>query len=220
MPPRWHEWCSNTWEEEIEIMNAKASSIPVEVYLPSSVARGRLLMKHQRLSDSLNAKMSDGIIRLDDVEIQTFGGKSSAVKSKNALIYKRQVMFVIDSSASPSTAGENEELSLVTKEPRKVLMEVGFFWMQGEVHIVPGFELSTLAEGKSSFIPLTMARFVDVPGSDPRTFMINREKINCLMPLTEVLPSSAHLTKAKQKYAQNPDSSQSSQHSLFSYEDR
>ncbi len=199
-------------------MDAKISYIPVEVYLPSSVFRGNLLMKQRRLSDSLNSKVSDGIIRLDDVEIQTFRKKSSPVKSKSALIYTRQVTFVVDLSSTPSMTRENEELSLVNKEPRKVLMEVGLFWMQGDVHLVPGFELSRFAEGKSSFIPLTMARFVDLPGSDPRTFMINREKVSCLMPMTEVLPSS-YAGRAKQRHAQNPDPSQSFQHSLFSYED-
>jgi hypothetical protein len=198
-------------------MDAKVSYIPIEVYLPSSVVRGNLLMRQKRLSDSLNAKMSDGIIRLDDVEIQTFRRKAPPIKSKNALIYKRQVTFVVDLNSSPATTGE--EISLVTKEPRKVLMEVGFFWMQGDVHIVPGFELSTFAEGKSFFIPLTTARFVNLPGSEPRTFMINREKVNCLMPFTEVLPG-AHPQSGKQRYSQNADPSQPLQHSLFSYEDR
>jgi hypothetical protein len=200
-------------------MDAKVSYIPVEVYLPSSVFRGNLLMKQKRLSDSLNSKVADGIIRLDDVEIQSFRKNSAAVKSKNALIYTRQVTFVVDLSPSLSTGRETEELSMVNKEPRKVLMEVGSFWMQGDVHLVPGFELSQFAEGKSSFIPLTSARFVDLPGSEPRTFMINREKVSCLMPFTEVMPSS-YARRAKQKHTQNHDTSQTFQPSPFSYEDR
>lgn len=176
-------------------------------------------MRQKRLSDSLNAKLSDGIIRLDDVEIQTFRKKSPPIKSKNALIYKRQVTFVIDFSSAPSTTGESEELSLVNKEPRKVLIEVGLFWMQGDVHIVPGFDLSTFAEGKSSFIPLTAARFVDLPNSDPRTFMINRERVNCIMPLTGVIAAGRSI-RSQPQYAQNPDPSQPLQPSPLSYEDR
>jgi len=207
-------------EQEIGTMDAKISYIPVEVYLPSSVFRGNLLMKQRRLSDSLNSKVSDGIIRLEDVEIQTFRRNSPPVKSKNALIYTRQVTLVVDLSPSLPTAHETEELSRVNKEPRKVLMEVGLFWMQGDVHLVPGFELSRFAEGKSSFIPLTSARFVDLPASEPRTFMINREKVSCLMPFTEVLPSS-YARRGKQKHAQNLDPSQPFQPSPspFSYED-
>ena len=200
-------------------MNAKISYIPVEVYLPSTVFRGMLLMRHKRLSDCLNAKMSDGIIKLEDVEVQTLGRKSSPVKSKNALIYKRQATFVVDLGSSPSTTGENEYLSLINKEPRRVLIEVGSFWIQGDVHLVPGFELSTFAEGKSSFIPLTTATFVDLPGSEPRAFMINREKVNCLIPLTEALPIAAFPAPAKQRYAQNLDPSQSLRRSPFFYED-
>jgi len=200
-------------------MDGKTSYIPLEVYLPSTVFRGNLLMKQMRLSDSLNSNVSNGIIRLDDVEIQTLKRKSPPVKAKNALIYRRQVIFVVDFSSSPSMTRENEELCLVNKEPRSVLIEVGFFWMQGDVHIVPGFELSTFAEGKSSFIPLTTARFVDFPDSEPRTFMINREKVNCLMPSIEVLPNAAYPAAPKQGYVRNPDLSRSFQHPPFPYED-
>jgi len=175
-------------------------------------------MKQRRLSDSLNSKISEGIIRLDDVEIQTFRRSSPSVKSKTALIYTRQVTFVVDLSPSLSTAHETEVLSLVNKEPLKVLMEVGLFWMQGDVHLVPGLELSKFAEGKSSFIPLTSARFVDLPGSEPRTFMINREKVSCLMPFTEVVPSS-YIGRGKQRHAQKLDPAQTFQPHPFSYED-
>ena len=65
--------------------------------------------------------------------------------------------------------------------------------------VVPGLELDSFAEGKSSFIPLTTATFVDFPDSEPRTFMINREKVNCLMPLTEALPIAAYPALARQK---------------------
>jgi len=199
-------------------MDAKVSYIPVEVYLPSSVFRGNLLMKQKRLSDSLNSKVSEGIIKLNDVEIQTLRKNSGAVKSKSALIYSRQVIFVVDLSSSSSTGRGTEELSLVNKEPRKVLMEVGSFWMQGDVHLVPGFDLSQFAEGKSSFIPLTSARFVDLPASEPHTFMINREKVRCLMPFTEVIPSS-YAGRAKQKQTAKHESSQSFESHPLSYED-
>ena len=180
-------------------MDDKSGHIAVEVYLPSAVFRGKVFMRHNRLSDYLNLKMSDGIIRLDDVEIQTFSGKSPTVKSKSALIYKRQVTFVVELSLSPSTTSENHELSLVNKEPRRVLIEVGSFWMQGDVHLVPGSELNSFADGKSSFIPLTTATFVDFPGSEPRTFLINRGKVNCLMPLTEALPIAVYPALAGQR---------------------
>lgn len=180
-------------------MEAKSSLIPVEVYLPSTVFRGKLFLRHKRLSDSLNFKMSEGVIRLDDVEIQTFQGRSSTVKSKNALIYKRQVMFVVDLSSGTETKREREELSLVNKQRRRVLIEIGLFWLQGDVHLVPGLELDSFAEGNSSFIPLTTAKFVDFPDSEPRTFMINRDKLNCMMPLTEALPVVTYPALAKHR---------------------
>ncbi len=179
-------------------MDDKSWHVGVEVYLPSAVFRGKVFMRNNRLSDYLNLKMSDGIIRLDDVEIQTFNGKSPTVKSKSALIYKRQVTFVVEFSLSQSTTSENQELSLVNKETQRVLIEVGSFWMQGDVHLTPGSELNSFADGKSSFIPLTMATFVDFPSSEPRTFLINREKVSWLMPLTEALPLAVYPALAAQ----------------------
>lgn len=200
-------------------MDDNTSYIPVEVYLPSTVFRGNLLMKQKRLSDFLNSNVSNGMIRLDNVEIQTLERKSPPVKAKNALINKRQVNFVVDISSGPSMTHKNEELFLVNKEPRSVLIELGLFWVQGDVHIVPGFELSTFAEGKSSFIPLTKARFVEFPESEPRTFIINRERVNCVMPSTEVLLNAAYPAAPKQDHARNPDLSRSFEHPPLPYED-
>lgn len=180
-------------------MNEKLGCVPVEVYLPSAVFQGKLFIRHQRLSDHLNVKTNDETIRLDDVEIQTFKGISSAVKSKNAWIYKRQVTFVVDLNSNQSTTRENTELSLVNKEPHRVLIEIGSFWVQGDVHIIRGLELNSFAEGKSSFIPLTTATFVDFPDSQPRTFLINREKVNCLMPVAEIIPAVAYPALARQR---------------------
>ncbi len=180
-------------------MDDKSWHIGVEVYLPSAVYRGKVFTRHNRLSDYLNLMTSDGIIQLDDVEIQTFSGKSPTVKSKSALIYMRHVTFVVELSSSPSTTNENQEVYLVNKEPRRVLIEVGSFWMQGDVHITPGSELNSFAFGKSSFIPLTTATFIDFPGSEPRTFLINRRRVHCLMPLTEAVPITVYPALAGQR---------------------
>jgi hypothetical protein len=182
-----------------ETMYDKSNCIPVEVYLPSAVFRGQLFMKHARLSDYLNVKANDEMIRLDDVEIQSFKGTFSPVKSQHALIYKRQVTFVVDLSTKTSAARENPELSLVNKDAHRVLIEIGSFWMQGDVHIIHGLELNTFADGKSFFIPLTAAKFVDLPDSEPRTFLVNRGKVNCLLPLTEALPAAAYPAIARQR---------------------
>ena len=178
-------------------MDAKISLIPVEVYLPSIVFRGTLLTRHNRLSDCLNLKSSDGMLRLDSVEVEMLTGKPSSTKCKDALINKQQVTFVIDLSF-PDTR-DKEELSLVHKEPRRVFVEIGSFWLEGNIHVVPGFELSTFADGKNDFLPLTDATFVNLRSSEPRTFLINREKLSCLLPFTEALPIAAAPALARQK---------------------
>ena len=180
-------------------MDQNVKRVPVEIYLPATIFRGNLTLKHKRLSDYMNAKMCEGMLRLDDVEIQTFSGKSSPIKSKSAFVYKRQVTFLIDLSSTPSTTGESEELSKVNKKARRVLMEVGSFWLQGDVHLVPSLELDSFADGNASFIPLTTATFVDSRGSQPRTFLINRKKVHSLMSMTDALPISAYPALARKK---------------------
>lgn len=161
---------------------------PVEVYLPSTVFRGKILVRHKRLSDYLNSKLTGEIIRLNEVEVPKVRGKSFSVKAKTALISKRQVLFVVDLSSGRSATRDNEDLSLVNKEACRVLLELGSFWIQGDVHLVPGSDLNSFADGKSCFIPLTNATFSELEGSSPHTFLINRDKINCLMDLTEAVP--------------------------------
>jgi len=193
--------------------------ISVEVYLPSSVLRGKLITKHQRLSDYLNLKMSDEAIKLEEVEIQTGKVETSSVKPSNALINRRQVTVVVELSPGPSTTGEKEAISPVEKESWSVLIEAGSLWVQGDLHLLPGAELNSFALGNSSFISLTQATFVDSPGSEPRTFMINREKVNCLMPLKKVLPRIADPGPQKQEYAENANPSQSSRRSFRSFKE-
>jgi len=178
-------------------MDTKTSPIPVEVYLPSVIFRGTLVTRHNRLSDCLNLKSTDGMLRLSNVEVEMLSGRPSSAKCNEALINKQQVTFVID--LSPADEHEREVLSLVHKEPRRVFVEIGAFWLEGNVHVVPGFELSTFAEGKNDFLPLTDATFVNLRSGEPRTFLINREKLSCLLPFTEALPIAAAPALARQK---------------------
>lgn len=179
-------------------MDTKASSpIPVEVYLPSIVFRGMLLTRHNRLSDCLNLKSSEAMLSLDDVEVEMLTGRPSSTKCKDALINKQQVIFIVDLSSPAASA--KEELSLVHKEPRRVFAEIGSFWLEGNIHVVSGCELSSFSESKNTFLPLTDATFVNLRSTEPRTFLINRDKLSCLLPFTEELPIAAAPALARQK---------------------
>lgn len=184
-------------------MDDTTRQIAVEVYLPSTVLRGMLLTKHRRLIDYLNLKMSDDAIRLAEVEIQTAKVETSLVKPSSALINRHQVTVAVELSPGPSTTDQNEALSPVEREVWRVLIEAGSLWMQGNLHLLPGAELNSFAPGNSAFIPLSQATFLDAPGSEPRTFMINREKVNCLMPLTKAPPTITDSGPQKQEYARN-----------------
>ena len=177
-------------------IDTKLSPIPVEVYLPSLVFRGTLLTRHNRLSDWLNLKSSDSMLRLDDVEVEMLSGKPSFAKCQDALINKQQITFVID--LSPAGSHQREELSLVHKEPHRVFAEIGSFWLEGNIHVAPGFDLSTFADGKNTFLPLTDASFVNLRRAEPRTLLINREKLSCLLPFTEAIPAAVAPTLTRQ----------------------
>ena len=156
--------------------------IPVEVYLSSSIVRGRVFTKHQRLSDYLNVSTDDRTISVDDGEIQTLERRGAVVKSQSVLIRKRQVLFVVDLSSSSSTTKEELGLLWANREPQNVFIEVDSFWLEGQVHLVPNSKLDRFAEGKSSFIPLTGATILNRQPTEPRTFLINRDKVNFLLP--------------------------------------
>jgi hypothetical protein len=75
----------------------------------------------------------------------------------------------------------------VKKDINKALLSVGPYWLQGNLHIVPGGALHDLLVGKTPFIPVTDARLLDCPDLGTRTFLINRAKIGFITALGEGL---------------------------------
>lgn len=187
-----------TSKMDVRVMDPGVSSRPVEVYLASAVVKGQIVARHGRLSDYLNAKTSDGTIRLEAAEIRSLKTNRVSERSSSILIYKRQILFVADLSSGNSFTAQDLGLRWARRLPHKVRMEVGTFWLEGEVHLVTGSELTSFAEGKSSFIPLTKARLINYFASEPRTFLINREKVNCLMAQSEAIQMELCDTRAAQ----------------------
>ena len=178
--------------------NPGVSSRPVEVYLASGVVKGQVVTRHRRLSDYLNADMGHGTIRLEAAEIRSLKTNRVSERQLRILIYKQQILFVADLNSGNSIAAEDLGFNWAARVPHKVRMEVGTIWLEGEVHLVPGSELASFAEGKNSFIPLTKARLINHHASEPRTFLINREKINCLIAPSEAVQMDLYETRAAQ----------------------
>jgi len=154
---------------------------PVEIYLPSAVIRGTLVTKQERLTDHLNLRGEDQVLSLQDVQFEDLQGNAAPESGKNMIVYVHQVMFVVDLGIAPAMSVADAATLRVKRESREVCLGVGPFWLQGKVHLPPGAELGSFAQGKIHFIPLTEGTFLNCPTAEPRTFIINREKIDFLV---------------------------------------
>lgn len=152
----------------------------VVIYLPSAVVQGTLISHHERLSDYLNSRGNNEILSLRDVRVGELGGRISPLSPEGIILYLHQVLFAVDRGADAAHDAPKSQ-HYVSRELHQVLMGVGRYWLQGTVHILPGGELHHFAQGTTRFIPLTSATLVDDPEIEPRTFLINREKVDWLI---------------------------------------
>ncbi|MFQ5683171.1 MAG: hypothetical protein ACE5HC_07850 [Candidatus Binatia bacterium] len=166
-------------------MRQKNDDIPtlnksVEIYLESAVIRGTLVTKHRRLSDHLNMGTIDQFLSLQDAKLEALQGKSHQQSSKSIILNLQRILLVSDLDSGEVLNSARKNLSWVNREPLEVVMGVGSFWVRGNLHLIHGGDLSTFTAGKSLFIPLTSATFLDSPEAQQQTFLVNREKINCI----------------------------------------
>ena len=156
---------------------------PIRVYLESVIVSGMLPTKHQRLSDFFNLAAGYECIALKDSSAEDFDGHVFAVNSGEFLIYKPEVMLVVDMRETEKAGSSEVNLERIHKEDRKVMLSVGPFRLQGTIHILPGNRLEQVLTGKTEFVPLTEARLLKPVQSERRTFLINQTKIGVLASL-------------------------------------
>ena len=110
-------------------MDPGVSSMPVEVHLASTIVQGQIVTRHRRLSDYLNAKTSDGTIRLEAAEIRSLMTHRVYQRSSSILIYERHIIFVVDLSSSNSLTADDLGLRWAHRLPHKVRMDMGTSWL-------------------------------------------------------------------------------------------
>ncbi|HWP57256.1 MAG TPA: hypothetical protein VNL14_05165 [Candidatus Acidoferrales bacterium] len=147
----------------------------VEVYLSFATLRGTIATRHARLSDHLLT--FDETFTLKNVKS---GRGTSSLSAETALVYKRLVILVAD-LGSDGQDTVDAQLFRVEREPHRVIVGAGPFWVRGDIHIVRGGDLETVGLGTTRFVPLTGATFVGQEGAEPATFIVNREHIGCLL---------------------------------------
>jgi hypothetical protein len=161
-------------------------TMPLEVYLQAAVVRGVLITNQDRLSNYL-LREGDEVFSLKDATLESLDRKPVAVNSNEYLIYMQEVFLLADLSPQLRLDRSGLALLYVKKEATKALLSVGPYWLQGNIHIVPGGALHDLLMAKARFVPVTDGTLLDRPEIGPRTYLVNRAKVGFMTALGDGL---------------------------------
>ena len=155
-------------------------SMLLEVYLLSAVVRGILVTHQERLSNYLILREGDEVFSLKKANLELSDGKPVDVGSDEYLIYMQEVFLIADMSSMPRTNRSGYEHLYVKKDASNALLNIGPYWIRGDIHRLPGAPLHDLLLAKTRFIPVTDATLIGRPAVEPRTYLVNRTKIGCM----------------------------------------
>ena len=147
----------------------------VEIFLDSCSIRGNLETAHSRVSDHLNA--GDETVCLRDTRVVRNDGMPMAAES-TVVVNTSAILFIVD--LSPRLVSQPG--SQVERDEREVTLNIGTIWVRGHAHLPVGGEVETFFSGTAScFMPLTEAIVVGYETTAPRTVLINREQLRCVV---------------------------------------
>jgi hypothetical protein len=162
-------------------------TMPLEVYLQSALVRGILTTNQDRLSNYLVLREGHEIFSLREASLEDLHGRPIEVASDEYLIYMQEVFLIADLSAE-STRNRSAHAHLhVKKEQSSALLNVGPYWVRGNIYLITGMPLHDLLLAKTRFIPVTDAKLLDRPSTGSRTYLVNRTKIGCMTALSDGL---------------------------------
>jgi hypothetical protein len=167
------------------VVDGLTYKMPLEVYLQAAVVRGVLQTNQGRLSSHLILREGDEVFFLRAASLERLDGTGVAVGSDEYLIYMQEIFLIADLSPQ-SDRSVNEHL-FVRKESSRALLSVGPYWLQGNLHILPGGALHELLLAKTRFVPITEATLLDRPVEGARTYLVNRTKIGFITALNDGL---------------------------------
>lgn len=159
--------------------------MPLEVYLQAAVVRGVLETNQSRLSSHLILRDGDEVFLLRAATLERLDRRAFAGGSDEYLIYMQEIFLIAD--LSPQSDHAVSEHLFVKKESSRALLSVGPYWLQGNLHILPGGALHDLLLAKTRFVPVTEATLLDRPDQDARTYLVNRTKIGFITALSDGL---------------------------------
>lgn len=154
---------------------ASTTSKPIEVYLASCSIRGTIETPHPRVSDHLGA--TDEVLRLSDARVVLRDGTQVA-SEKTAVVNKAEILFVVD--LTPNSTGL---LGFqVERAPVEVTLNVGNIWLRGRAHLPIGGDINSFFTGAvNRYMAITEAIVVGYEQGRPRTVIINRDQLNCML---------------------------------------
>lgn len=159
--------------------------MPLEVYLQAAVIRGVLETNQNRLSSHLILREGDEVFALRSASLERLDRTVIAAGSDEYLVYMQEIFLIAD--LSPQSERLGVENLFVKKESSKALLSVGPYWLQGNIHILPGGALHDLLMARTRFVPVTEATLLDRPEVDSRTYLVNRAKIGFITALNQSL---------------------------------
>ncbi len=159
--------------------------MPLEVYLQAAVLRGVLETNQSRLSNHLILREGDEVFALRSASLEKLDGTAIAAGSDEYLIYMQEIFLIAD--LSPQSDHSSVANLFVKKESSKALLSIGPYWLQGNIHILPGGALHELLMARTRFVPVTQATLLDRPETGSRTYLVNRTKIGFITALNESL---------------------------------
>ena len=152
-------------------------TMALEVFLQSAVVRGVLVTNQDRLSNYLILRDGEEVFSLRDATLENLERKTIVAGSDQYLIYMQEVFLIADLSSQLRQDRPGLESLYVKKDSSRALFSVGAYWLQGNIHLVPGGALHELLMTKTKFIPVTDAVLLNRPDLGPRTYLVNRTKI-------------------------------------------
>lgn len=147
----------------------------IEVYLDACSIRGTLDTAHPRVSDHLGS--TEEVVRLRDARVVLRDG-SVLSENTSVVINKSEILFVVDLTPRPAGHAGFQ----VEKDPVNVTLNIGTIWLKGRAHLPVGGELSSFFAGAMNrFMAITEATVVGYDSAEPRTVLINRDQLNCML---------------------------------------
>jgi len=155
-------------------------SMPLEVYFDTAVLRGVLVTHQDRLSNHLLLREGEEAFSLRDAALTDLAGNALSSLASQYLVYMQQVLLIADLSPQLRQSRAGFEHLYVKKDPSRAVLGVGRYWIEGNVHLTPGAHVQEILMARTRFVPVTEAVFLDRRDIPARTFLVNRNLINCI----------------------------------------